>query len=146
MTSAQSALNGNLRCCRPGADVGENMCWWTSFPRQWENKGEEILTRYHSRKKKIRVNITSSVSIKKKKIIPKYKLYLLNKCNKLSGQKSFLSIIIQTKKCFSVNLISIQCYFSTIKNLQSGIIQILACSDFQSFWNTHHCQSLIQNV
>lgn len=44
---AQSALYGTLMRDRTGADVGENMCWFTSDPRQ----REEILTRYHSRKK-----------------------------------------------------------------------------------------------
>lgn len=46
---AQSALYGTLMRDRTGADVGENMCWFTSDPRQ----REEILTRYHSRKNKV---------------------------------------------------------------------------------------------
>lgn len=87
-------------------------------------------------KKKIRVNITPSVSIKKK---DNSKIQVIS--SKQMQQK--WSKVIPFKMYFSVNLISIQCYFSTTKILQSGISQILSCSDFQAFWNTHHCQSLI---
>lgn len=80
---AQSALKGTFVRDRAGADVGENMCWFTSDPRP----KVEILTRHHSRKK----NMVSDKFSTKKETEPKW--VSLDKRLKKRGQQ--LKIILK---------------------------------------------------